>query len=78
LSPWLQGKARRPRGLELYKINNNQFTAAAFIGTIGLEWQYAGIAPVHAETVMTESPSPLTMLLSRHTKRREAGMRAPR
>ena len=23
------------------------------------------------ETVMTESPSPLTMLLSRHTKRRE-------
>src|SRR5262249_30574956 len=35
-------------GLEVYNINNNQLTGAAFIGTIGLDWQYAGIAPVHA------------------------------
>jgi hypothetical protein len=27
---------------------SNQLTGAAFIGTIGLEWQYAGIASVHA------------------------------
>jgi len=27
---------------------NNQITGAAFLGTIGLEWQFAGIAPVHA------------------------------
>jgi hypothetical protein len=30
--------------LELYDINNNQLTGAAFIGTVGLDWQYAGIA----------------------------------
>jgi hypothetical protein len=35
-------------GLEVYDINNNQITGAAFIGTVGLDWQYAGIAPVHA------------------------------
>jgi hypothetical protein len=35
-------------GLEVYNINHNQITGAAFIGTIGLEWQYAGIAPIHA------------------------------
>jgi len=35
-------------GLEVYDINNNQLTGAAFIGTIGLEWQFAGIAPIHA------------------------------
>jgi hypothetical protein len=35
-------------GLEVYDINNNQITGAAFIGTVGLEWQFAGIAPVHA------------------------------
>jgi hypothetical protein len=33
--------------LEVYDINNNQLTNAAFIGTVGLEWQFAGIAPVH-------------------------------
>jgi hypothetical protein len=31
-------------GLELYNINNNQLTGAAFIGTVGLDWQFAGIA----------------------------------
>ena len=35
----------RPAG---YDINHNQLTGAAFIGTIGLDWQYAGIAPIHA------------------------------
>jgi hypothetical protein len=34
-------------GLEVYDINNNQITGAAFIGTVGLDWQFAGIAPVH-------------------------------
>jgi hypothetical protein len=35
-------------GLEVYNINHNQLTGAAFIGTIGLDWLYAGIAPIHA------------------------------
>jgi hypothetical protein len=35
-------------GLELYDINNNQLTGAAFLGTVGLDWQFAGIAPVHS------------------------------
>jgi hypothetical protein len=35
-------------GLEVYNINNNQLTGAAFIDTIGLDWQFAGIAAVHA------------------------------
>ena len=34
-------------GLEVYDINNNQLTGAAFIGTVGLDWQFAGIGPVH-------------------------------
>jgi hypothetical protein len=34
--------------LEVYNINNNQLTGAAFIGTVGLDWQFAGVAPVHA------------------------------
>jgi hypothetical protein len=32
-------------GVEVYDI---QLTGAAFIGTVGLDWQFAGIAPVHA------------------------------
>ena len=35
-------------GLVVYDISNNQLTGDPFIGTIGLEWQYAGIASVHA------------------------------
>jgi len=35
-------------GLEVYDINNNQLTNAAFIGTVGLDWQFAGAGPVHA------------------------------
>jgi hypothetical protein len=34
-------------GLEVYDISNNQLTTAAFIGTVGLEWQFAGIGSVH-------------------------------
>ncbi len=34
----------RTGGLEVYDINNNQLTGAAFIGTVGLDWQFAGIA----------------------------------
>jgi hypothetical protein len=37
----------RTGGLEVYDIANNQITGAAFIGTVGLDWQFAGIAPVH-------------------------------
>jgi hypothetical protein len=34
--------------LELYDISNNQIAGAFFLGTVGLEWQYAGIGPIHA------------------------------
>src|SRR5215475_12321491 len=30
-------------GLEVYDINNNHITNAAFIGTIGLDWQFSGV-----------------------------------
>jgi hypothetical protein len=33
--------------LELYNIAHNQITGSAFLGTVGLDWQFAGIAPVH-------------------------------
>jgi len=32
----------------LYDIANNQITGAFFLGTVGLDWQFAGVAPVHA------------------------------
>jgi hypothetical protein len=35
-------------GLELYDISNNQITGAFFLGNVGLDWQFAGIAPIHA------------------------------
>ena len=35
-------------GMELYNIANNQITGATFLGTVGLDWQFAGVAPVHA------------------------------
>jgi hypothetical protein len=34
--------------MELYNIANNQITGATFLGTVGLDWQFAGVAPVHA------------------------------
>jgi hypothetical protein len=30
----------------VYDINNNQLTGAVFIGTVGLDWQFAGIGSV--------------------------------
>jgi hypothetical protein len=33
-------------GLEVYDIANNQITGAAFMGTVGLDWQVAGFGPV--------------------------------
>jgi len=35
-------------GLVLYDIANNAITGAFFLGNVGLDWQYAGIAPIHA------------------------------
>jgi hypothetical protein len=35
-------------GLEVHDIANNQITGAAFLGTVGLDWQFAGVASVHA------------------------------
>jgi hypothetical protein len=33
-------------GLMLYDIANNQITGSFFLGTVGLDWQYAGVAPI--------------------------------
>ena len=30
-------------GLEVYDIRDNQITNAAFMGTVGLNWQFSGI-----------------------------------
>jgi len=30
-------------GLEVYDINSNQITGAAFLGTVGLDWQFSGV-----------------------------------
>jgi hypothetical protein len=34
-------------GLMLYDISNNQITGAFILGTVGVDWQFAGVAPVH-------------------------------
>jgi len=33
-------------GLQLYDIANNQITGSFFLGNVGLDWQYAGVAPI--------------------------------
>src|SRR2546430_1609800 len=33
-------------GLQVYNIANNQIVGSAFLGTVGLDWQFAGVAPV--------------------------------
>jgi hypothetical protein len=38
-------------GLEVYDIANNQVTGAAFLGTVGLDWQFAGVAPIHGVVI---------------------------
>src|SRR2546429_9134386 len=30
-------------GVEVYDLSNNQITGAAFMGTVGLEWQFSGV-----------------------------------
>jgi hypothetical protein len=35
-------------GLGVYDIANNQITSAFFLGNVGLDWHFAGVAPVHA------------------------------
>jgi hypothetical protein len=35
-------------GMVIYDINNNQIANAVFIGTVGLDWRFAGIAPIHS------------------------------
>jgi hypothetical protein len=35
-------------GMIIYDIASNQVTAAFFIGSVGLDWQFAGVAPVHS------------------------------
>jgi hypothetical protein len=32
----------------IYDIVGNQVTSAFFIGSVGLDWQFAGVAPVHS------------------------------
>ena len=29
-------------------VANNRITGASFLGSVGLDWQFAGVAPVHA------------------------------
>jgi hypothetical protein len=33
-------------GLLLYDIANNQITGAFFLGSVGVDWQFAGVAPI--------------------------------
>jgi hypothetical protein len=44
-------------GLRVYNIANNQITGTALLGTVGLEWQFAGVAQVNAPGVKLESRS---------------------
>jgi hypothetical protein len=34
---------RNTNAFEVYEISNNQITNAAFIGTVGLDWQFSGV-----------------------------------
>jgi hypothetical protein len=36
-----------PRCANSAEISNNQITGAFFLGNVGLDWQFAGIAPIH-------------------------------
>jgi hypothetical protein len=37
--------------LQVYNINNNRIIGSASLGTVGLEWQFAGVAPISAPDV---------------------------
>jgi hypothetical protein len=36
--------------LRVYNISNNEITGSESLGKVGLEWQFAGVAPVHDAT----------------------------
>jgi len=36
--------------LRVYNISNNEITGSESLGKVGLDWQFAGIAPVHDAT----------------------------
>jgi hypothetical protein len=36
-----------PRACIAPGLANNQITNAAFLGTVGLDWRFAGVAPIH-------------------------------
>jgi hypothetical protein len=48
-------------GLEVYGIANNQITNAAFIGTVGLDWQFSGVGS------FSGIPGQTDLLLRNHT-----------
>src|SRR5262249_58354741 len=35
-------------GLEVYDSNEKELSNGGLIGTVGLDWQFAGVAPIHA------------------------------
>ena len=39
---------RNTGALQIYNINNNQLIGSVSLGQVGLDWQFAGIAPIHA------------------------------
>jgi hypothetical protein len=41
--------------LQVYNINNDQITGSASIGTVGVDWKFAGVAPVSAPGASVES-----------------------
>ena len=48
---------------EVYDIANNQITGAAFMGTVGLDWQFAGVAPILVHLASTGETLPATTRL---------------
>jgi hypothetical protein len=57
-------------GLLLYDIPNNQIAGAYFLGNVGLDWQYAGIAPVPVRAHPTSCCATSTPARSRSTTSR--------
>ena len=42
-------------GLQAYNINSNQITGSFFLGSVGLDWQFAGVAPVSARRLRSRA-----------------------
>jgi hypothetical protein len=55
-------------GLRVYDISSNEITNSFFLGAIGLDWRFAGIAPIHA-------PGASDLLLRNVKHRRIRGLR---